>query len=394
MRRGPVIAFALSSVVSTVGAVLFFKMYVAHNHGGSVRFVETRAEIDALLRSGTAAGAPGYPRADGGLRRRPLLESEALAFFPSLKSPSPFLFDEVAYMTLRPGNVLTRKWPEHPNGKYQRVVNAQGFSREGPISGVQPSLRVLVVGDSHLQGVVSTSENLCAVMEAELALVRPGETVEVLNAGQGGTSFYNYLAVVERYLELKPNVVVCLAYTGNDFGGAIELRRMFEAITIEHWNAVSDQRTRALRQSKLPGLGQCLHQALSLMDNPETEAIGVDAGCEVMVELAQTCEAHGIGFVCVRLPSAFVAQPDRYKSHIEDGVATVKLGDAPFEVEPRISLEWMTRLAGRGVEVVDLAPSFASIDRDLYWHRDLHLSVEGHRAAAEVLVRHVKLRLE
>ncbi len=394
MRRGPAIAFLLSLVVSTVGVLLFYKLYVVPKRGGSVRFVDTRAEIDALLSQGAAGGAPGYPRADGGLRRRPLMESEVQAFFPVLKAPSPFVYDEVAYMTLRPGVTMNRKWAEHPDGEYGRVVNAQGFSRETPIAEESPALRVLVVGDSHLQGVVSTRENLCAVMEAELASTRPGKIVEVLNAGQGGTSFYNYLAVTERYLGLAPDVVVCVAYMGNDFGGAVELRRLFESIRVEHRSAASDQRTKALRESNLPGLAQSLHQSLSLMDNPEIEKIGVDAGCEVMAELALICEAASVEFVCVRLPSAFVAQPTRYKSMMDDGRATMNLGEAPFEIEPRISQEWMERLGTRGVEVVDLAPEFAATDRDLYWRRDLHLSVEGHRVTGEILARHIESRLE
>ncbi len=394
MRRAPIIAFTLSTVVSVLGAVLFFKVIASSDQGDSVRFVDTRAEIDAMLREGAAARAPGSSRSEGGLRRRPLLESEAMAFFPELKPPSRFVFDEVAYMTLRPGHAVSRKWAEHPDGEYRRVVNAQGFSRETPISEEPPALRVLVVGDSHLQGVVSTAENLCALMEAELALARPGETVEVLNAGQGGTSFYNYLAVTERYLELAPDVVICIAYTGNDFGGAVSLRKLFEEIVLEKRSAVAAKRSKALRESKLPGLGQCLHQAVALMDCPEVEKVGVDAGCEVMAELAQTCETSGAEFICVRLPSAFAAQWDRYQSHVEKGKAVMNLGEAPFEIEPRISAEWMDRLSERGIEVVDLAPSFAAIDRDLYWHRDLHLSVEGHRAAAGILAAHVESRLE
>lgn len=284
---------------------------------------------------------------------------------------------------------MRRPWPEHPRGEYRRTVNDAGFTRSTPLSPAPPDLRVLVVGDSHLEGAVSEDENMCGIAEARLSASRPGGVVEVLNAGQGGTHFYNYLAVVERHLELDPDVVVCIAYSGNDFGGAVQLSRHFNSLGPWGPPGVPRARLEALRNQHVKATAQCLGQAWAFLARPQALPHGVEAAAATIAEMDRMCAARGIRFHCIRLPSAFCAQPQRYAGAIEDALEVMELGNAPLEVEPALTEAWIRRLAEAGVEVIDTLPLLAALEGDAYWHADLHLAIEGHRVVGERIAERI-----
>jgi hypothetical protein len=112
---------------------------------------------------------------------------------------------------------------EHPQGGWDIRTNALGLREDQEVPEEKADLRVLVVGDSHVDGLCANADSFPNLLEASLSERHPGRTIEVVNAGTGGWSFYNYLGALEGLAYLRPDVFVVVVYGGNDFQGAMSL---------------------------------------------------------------------------------------------------------------------------------------------------------------------------
>jgi GDSL-like Lipase/Acylhydrolase family len=97
-------------------------------------------------------------------------------------------------------------------------INSQGF-RGAELARPGESIRVLVYGDSFIQGDFSrTQETFTEQLRGRLARTM-GKSVEVVNAGVAGYGPDQELRRMEDELPaLKPNLVIVAIYAGNDFG--------------------------------------------------------------------------------------------------------------------------------------------------------------------------------
>jgi hypothetical protein len=97
-------------------------------------------------------------------------------------------------------------------------INSQGF--RGPeLARSGGSTRVIVYGDSFIQGDFSrTEETFTEQLKARLA-AKTGRSIEVINAGVAGYGPDQELRRMEQELPaLKPSLVIVAIYAGNDFG--------------------------------------------------------------------------------------------------------------------------------------------------------------------------------
>ena len=97
-------------------------------------------------------------------------------------------------------------------------INSQGF-RGGELAPLGELPRVLVYGDSFIQGDFSrTEDTFTEQLRRRLAGIA-GRNIEVVNAGVAGYGPDQELRRMERELPvLKPNLVIVALYAGNDFG--------------------------------------------------------------------------------------------------------------------------------------------------------------------------------
>ena len=97
-------------------------------------------------------------------------------------------------------------------------INSQGF-RGAELARPGESMRVIVYGDSFIQGDFSRTEDTFAEQLRSRLARTIGRRVEVVNAGVVGYGPDQELRRMEAELPtLKPNLVIVAIYAGNDFG--------------------------------------------------------------------------------------------------------------------------------------------------------------------------------
>jgi len=110
-------------------------------------------------------------------------------------------------------------YPEHPDHFFSYRSNNLGF-REDEDTQIRKSdsVRIVVLGDSHTDGVCWNRESYPNRLEYYLNQASPQKTYEVINAGTGKYSPFQYLrAYQSRIKPLKPDIVILGFYVGNDF---------------------------------------------------------------------------------------------------------------------------------------------------------------------------------
>ena len=210
-----------------------------------------------------------------------------------------------SYYRYLPGLERTIPFPDHPEGEFVLRTNDHGFRNDEDVSPVPPDHRVLVIGDSHTDGLCSNAEGFPHLLERALE-ARCAGTVEVLNASVSAYAFYNYLGVLDSWLELEPDVVVLSVYAGNDFLSLVRQALHFMGREVPPDPAYRDRYARFLSEAPPRSkslLNQALAQASRFAKSPEVADFAFAVACELTREIARVCEAHGIELVVVTIPS-------------------------------------------------------------------------------------------
>ncbi|MCP3920422.1 MAG: hypothetical protein GY711_33255 [bacterium] len=320
-----------------------------------------------------------------------LPESVALKLLPELQSDRG-QYDPWCTYVYRPYFERERKWEEHPDGKYRTRTNDLGFVRTTDTLPTPPGARVLVTGDSHVDGICNVEEGFPLLLEAKLGAGLGAGHVEVLNGAVSGYSFIQYLGVLERALALglEPDVFVVTVYAGNDFTGVLQLWRFLEIRELAELGQGRGRGKQVQRQRKAPRehvapYGQCLTSASYLYSFPTEQAVALDAACTVTATIAQRCAESGTRLLVVILPSPSDLPEQSPLECIERALEYAGLGQVDLERLTQLRQEYAAWLAERDIRFVDLHAAFAAHDGTLFWQRDLHLNLDGHRLAAETV---------
>jgi lysophospholipase L1-like esterase len=324
------------------------------------------------------------PSPHTGLLRRALTPAEIAQFQPHLGplvEPHPLC---LYHYKARLDNVM--RFDEHPRRRVYRRTNAHGLRNTREIRSAHPDLRVLVVGDSHTDGVCDPDETFASRLERKLAAERPDWSVESLNAGCGGYSFYHYLGTLERFLPAQPDVFVVCVFGGNDFNEPLLLRAAFEWLPSPGSHAeFAPQLERAGALSK-----GSVFQGLSAVKYLETFPGEVEnclaTARNVTREMVAVCRANGIAPVFVYLPPAHDAQFERFEAGLLKTAEALELDLAEArKVLDELADRYLAMLAELGVTVLDLRPKFRAADKPMYWRSDLHINLDAQELIAREL---------
>ena len=392
MRRKLLTLLVSSCLAGLLGWAVFRALAPGPGEVRTVEFVDQVDEFERLLRSRERAG----PEAGGGEEEDRLLASETdrAAILPLIQPRGErYVLDPIVYYKLAPHLDYERKFREHPAGRYRVQTNAKGLRNAADIRAERPDVRVLVAGDSHTRGLCSNDETFAALLEDGLRRARPGETVEVLNAGVDSHHHYMYVGDLERYgPELAPHVFVAVVFGGNDFAGALKFQRYFRRRPMYARGAAHAVELDHGRLAGLRWLDQEIQQIRYFLDNPselaEIEALD-DAAAN---EIARLAREHGAQPLIVYLPPPSRGQPARYGPDMAKLARAFGVAPRELAFTDRIADAWMRSLAASGIPHVDLRPAFRAREEPLYW-KDGHINLAGHRAVAEALLPQIQALL-
>ena len=317
----------------------------------------------------------------------PLVRAEDRAFMARFVRPptGPRMADPLTYYRLRPGRSKRFEFEEHPDGFFLLATNSSGLRNDAEVM-ESPDRRVLIVGDSHTQGLCNNAETFSAHLQAALR-DRLGRPVEVLNAGVSSYNHFHYLGALEKYgAELAPDLFVVMAFGGNDFSGALQFHRFYSRKKPARKKPHDPDSIEFGPEGGRGFLGQEIHQLCHLLNNPaEVEEMKL-LNVAVSRELKQIAAASGSELLVVYLPPASRGQPERYSAQISAVAGELGVDAARLAVSDELADHWLEHLRSEEVACLDLRPAFRAAEQPLYWQTDGHLGLRGHELVARELL--------
>jgi len=388
MRR----KLALAGLSTLVSLGLAFAIYSARDRSrGGDEDIENEAAkagvVSDLLAERRGDGEATRESPPGVLLRDVIPRADAELLFPPIQRER-YVYDEVCNFRFRANKRVDVVFEEHPAGGYSVGTNSAGFLKDAELL-VDPELRVLVTGDSHTAGVCDNSENLTAVLEASLREQHAGRAIEVLNAGCGFYTFYQYLGVLERCLVLEPDVFVVVVFGGNDFLEVCRLRHYFQRTErqkpdLDYWS-----RLKAFHRA-VDGAGPWMSQGLSQLfyfaEMPEEERLALEATELAVKEIVELCRANDITPVFAYVPPMWDVQLERYDPEFPRLREEIGLGERGLAGAEPCAQVLSRVLDDLDVPLADLRPAFRAADEKLYWDTDQHINVRAHALVAESLM--------
>ena len=384
---------ALAAASTTVSLFLCAWILSLRGEPSTVELVDSREEVQELFESRGAAerleeSGANARETEAVLRHWPLTASEATKMFASLgnKKNKRFIVDPQTYFWVQPSQHRMMYFTEYPTKRMRVDTNAMGFRKDVEMQDPAPDLRILVTGDSHTEGVVANDELFTERLEETLRQNDAGRSVEVLNAGKGGYSFYNYVGVLEKFADLQPDLFIVTVYGGNDFVESVRPRSFFEGLPQpppirRKWQRLLGPDSEAYT----PLVSQFLYQALNLQSSTQSRDLARAASQEAVSEIARLCEQRGIEFLLVYLPPASDVQPIYVETEVNAVNALADLGPGAFELADTLASELLEHCEARAIRALDLRPAFRAEDEFLYWKKDHHINIRGHQKVADAL---------
>jgi lysophospholipase L1-like esterase len=355
---------------------------------------QQRQSVRELLETGRGEARPPTASASGPEARDLYLPEDIAATLFSVRATAQ-VYDPWCYHIHKSGLDVDVSWEEHPAGHWRLRTNAQSLREDEAVGEGPFDLRVLVTGDSHTDGYCDNAESFANLLESALA-ARSRRKVDVLNAGNGAWSFYNYLGALEKFLPLRPAVFVVCFYAGNDFLEVLPPHAWFTGTALPAEDEAEVERRKLANQISPPASVQAVSSMTWFADHPELQETSVAAALELLVRAQAICERSGLELIVAGLPDPF--QVDR-EAHAElfarlerelglassVGPEDPSTPRVPLSIHAQLTRALLARLDARGVRTLDLAAAFAPGGGPYFWSRDLHLSVKGHAAVAKAL---------
>lgn len=322
-------------------------------------------------------------------------EAAARALFaPLIGQPSRFQYDPVAWVVLKPdtGKDLV-DWPEHPLGHFQHRTNNLGFREDAATVVEKHGYRIVVTGDSHTEGAVNNAESYANLLEALLnqSLDPSGATqpVEVINAGVGGTGPHNYLAMLQKHMDLAPDLVISGLYVGNDFMSALMHSDFITKRKIRKRDQPYKERLDATLRA-YPDLPQQGYNQPYLFEYCEGDAeLALDRTVEVFEGIARVCADHGIRFLALVIPCKADVDGNDDQERIQGLLDMLQLSPEDWAVNRWLADHFVERLQAEGIDCLDPTQAMQDEPAPLYWRKDHHLSTSGHSFVARLLFEHL-----
>lgn len=298
--------------------------------------------------------------------------------------------------------------------------NALGYRDpdRGPKGG---AFRILALGDSFTFGWgVEREDTFEARMERLHADAGTGPPLEVINAGVPGYNLYqSVLALEKKGWKVDPDIVLFGAFVQNDFSANLTTeewiarkksgKKKEDKPALAAWLEANSQawvwlRTRYKSSYRLqrtwykitrvfkPEKERHRYRSLMVFREPFSEEMKREWRLteKLLLRLRDDVRARGRRLLIVLFPPELQTKRERWKKDIRK----IDLEGSSFDIEkPNKRLAAFCR--ANGISLLDLLPVFrASVDagQELYLTSDHHWNAEGHRLAAETILKDLYAR--
>jgi lysophospholipase L1-like esterase len=299
---------------------------------------------------------------------------------------------------------------EHVGGRFRFRTNNLGLRRDWKTSIGKDSdmFRVLVLGDSQVDGYVDNAENLSSLLEASLSgqFTAVGRRLEVLNGAVAGYSpSQEFLWYGVNGAELEPDVVLLVFYPGNDALDVLDptkpdvdlatgrVLRPREESPIRELGELAEA-TGYSSETLIEVLRTChgcylqsLQQAARARRDPQVMRDAVARAAATLSLLDRQVRGNGGSFVTAVLPTRAQVEPGLAHPLQQAVAALLGLDEADLAYDDEVANAILGQLGAAGVATLDLrgALSAAAWRDPLYYSRDWHLNPLGHEVAAAEL---------
>ncbi len=286
-------------------------------------------------------------------------------------------FDPVSYFVQKPNLAIDTRWPEHPAGHWSYRTNSLGLREDGELA---PSVdcRIMITGDSHVDGFCNNAESLPNLLEKLLNERGNGRRIDVVNAADCGYTFQNYLGAIEKYAHLEPKLFIVVVHGGNDFVETLLPARYFAKKAIPPLTAAqSAKRTKGGSLSP-PAMFQGLTSAIWFHDHPEEIDWSISISLDMVGRMKRVCDDHHIVLLMAYLPSPIEVAGNTLRDRIEPAARALGLDEGALDEHAAIGRRFLAGVEKLGIPTFDFGPALRAAKEPMFWVADLHLSVAGH----------------
>ncbi len=273
-------------------------------------------------------------------------------------------------------------WPEHKSGKITLKTNNLGFRADvdTKITAAKGVKRILITGDSHIDGAVNNNEGFAYLLERRLNSSSRTAQFEILN---GGVSYYgpdHYFMLLHKYLFLKPSVYIVVIYTGNDF---LDTARVIEAK--DGVNKRPKRYKDALLNCKGndAAISQVMNQIFYFKAFPEMKEKTVKRTLELILKIRDYCKINKIDFIVILLPTKTDVEWLSDKDITEKTKNCLDLNDLNLNINRELTMTLIQGIFKNKINFIDLYKDMKGQNAEFYWKKDYHLNVEGHKFLAD-----------
>ncbi len=282
----------------------------------------------------------------------------------------------------KPYAKIEYNWPEYKGGKIILKTNNFGFREDADtkINITKGVIRILVTGDSHIDGVVNNNESFPHVLESKLNLTSQPSKFEILNGGVGYYGPDQYFLFLHKYLFLKPDIYIVVIYTGNDF---LDTARIVEA------KDGPKQRPKkyndALRNCMWSDavISQVMNQIFYFKTFPEMKEKTVQRTLELLLKISNYCKIYKIDFIVLLLPTKADVEWQSDRNVIEKTKDCLCLTESDLNINRELTEALIKGISKNNISFLDLYQDMKNQSTEFYWRKDYHLSVQGHNFLAE-----------
>ena len=294
--------------------------------------------------------------------------------------------DEIARFVHRAHALRVVDWPEHKSGKIIVRTNNLGFREDNDtkIDKEGGVVRILVTGDSHIDGVVNNNESFPHLLGKALNSKSKIPHFEVINGGVGHYQFDDYLLFLKKYLFMKPDMYIVVVYTGNDFLEAAKL--------LEQQGLVNERPASYYiylnRCNSYPGLmAEALNQVYYFKNFPSMKEKIVEHGLEVIAKINELCLSQNISFLVLFLPTKVDLEWQKDDVRLNEICDCLGLTKSDLRTNQDLKDRLIMALSKKNIYNLDLYLGMNSQAKELFWKRDYHLNDTGHKCIAEYVYK-------